>query len=291
MWHFPLPNEAQPTLADLLHRRQWNASIPKGQQPCCHGELCADVPCQDGLGVHTELFSQVERTFQAGQLGNIAKRRGRFHVHRTVPSFDQPNQIFVQQALLVFVRYLRKARFTANQALEGIFGEHAVHAGQTQRNTGHHVGIGVTAMSSCRGNRGGGTDRSRCVDQTGPRHPTCWSLLDPSNQIVSGDGGVGIHRSVHRRLRAQRCNDALHVGGRQAQPRLEVNIAVAKGGRVAAEDGDAIADIGLNRLVLEERVVRCRPANNGCGHGGRGHRSRAARGKRSSTRQQRFPFC
>ena len=116
----PVSNQTQPALPDLFHRREWNTSVSQSQKTCCHGELGADVPRHDGFRVDAELFCKVKGTFQASELGNVAKDGGLVHVHRAVSALDETDNIFVQQTLFVFVGYFTDAGFSPHQFLKGV---------------------------------------------------------------------------------------------------------------------------------------------------------------------------
>ena len=141
--HLPVANEAEAALPDLLNGREGNAGVPKSEQPCGNSELGADVPSKNGLRVNAEFLGEVERALQASELRYVTKHLGLVHVDRAVPSFDEANDVLVEQALLVFVGDLADAGFPSHQFLESVFRKHPVHAGQTERNTGHDVRVHV----------------------------------------------------------------------------------------------------------------------------------------------------
>ena len=162
--NLPVSNQTEATFAHLLNRCQRNARIAQGQQTSGHGQLSADVPCENGLGVNAELLGQIKGTFQACKLRDVAKHLGLVHVHRAVSTLDEPDDVLVQQSLFVFVRHFADARLTADEFLERILGKHTIHAGQAKRDARDHVRINIPPRSRLEGgNRldGGCLERSR----------------------------------------------------------------------------------------------------------------------------------
>ena len=150
----PVSDQTQATFANLFHRCKRNTGIPQRQQSGSDRQLGADVPCENGFGIDAEFFGEVKGAFQAGQLRNVAKHLGLVHVDRAVSPFDEPDDVLVQKALLVFVRDFADAGFPSNQFLKRILREHPVHAGQAQRNARDHVRVHVAPRGGAEGAHG-----------------------------------------------------------------------------------------------------------------------------------------
>ena len=120
LWHLPISNQSETTLADLFDRRQRDTCISEGEQTCGNGQLSADVPGDDGFWIDAEFFSEVKRPLQPSQLRHIAKDRGLVHVHRTVSPFDEADDVLVEQALLVFIGNFTETCFPTHEFLKGV---------------------------------------------------------------------------------------------------------------------------------------------------------------------------
>ena len=101
--NLPVSNQTEATFAHLLNRCERDTSITEGQQTSGYGQLSADVPCENGLGVNAKLLGQIEGAFEARKLRDVTKHLGLVHVHGAVATLDEPDDVLVQQPLFVFV--------------------------------------------------------------------------------------------------------------------------------------------------------------------------------------------
>ncbi len=181
----------------------------------------------------------------------ITEGGGLVHVHRAISTLDEADNVLVQQTLFVLVGYLADAGFPAYQLLKGVLRKDTVHAGQTKRDTGDHVGVSVAL--------GGGLEHRDRLDRSGleagrgrdrgHRRPRGWWRTYPSGEVARRHRCCAVKFRVGLGFRSDGGDHPLHLIRTEPQTGCQNDMTVAEGGRVATEGGNAITNIGLDGPV------------------------------------------